>query len=125
MEELWQQNEENFTKTVLKYMEIKEEANNAIDMQYKRGQLALLQEAKRILENESQFKFIPFTDMVTRLEIFIDGKKSKEENKQKQLDLSGIKIKQKKKRIYKENPEDAAQFNNEILFHELQKPKKE
>jgi len=131
MEELWQQNEDFFQKTVLKYMELnqeieKEMQKEKLDLYYKKGQLSLLQEAKRILESDSQYKFIQFSDMEKRLETFIDEKKAKEKVVKKgELNLQGITLPRSKKRGYKETAEDKAQLAGELLSNDFQKAKKQ
>ena len=119
------ENDENFHKVVARYSELLIEASQSSDTQYKLGRLALFQEAKKFFEIQAQYKYIPFTEMVDHLQRHIDKLSGAESGqKQKELNLTGVKIKQKKKRLLEDSavPEDT---QNEHITTVLQRSKKE
>ncbi len=126
MDELSQKNYLDFVKTTGKIADLYTEANNATQKQYQLGKLSVLEQAKKFLLNNSQYKYLPFSDMVHKLEKFIDGTSEPNVTDKKGLNLTGAGFKSRKKRGHKDemaNPDQ--QENNEAVLPELQKTKKE
>jgi len=126
MDELSQKNYLDFVKTTGKIADVYAEANLATQKQYQLGKLSVLEQAKKFLLNNSEYKYVPFTDMVHKLEKFIGETSGPNTSDKKGLNLTGAGFKSRKKRGHKEDTIDLNQpENTEAVLPELQKTKKE
>ena len=125
IESIQKENEENFKSLVLEYHDLHQAALQ-LDVEYKKGKLAIFQEAKKILQKESQYKYIPFKEMITQLQNSIDDKSlSKESPSKGKLDLTGVPLKQKKKRGLQESSDNEILQENQDIKPILRMSKKE
>jgi hypothetical protein len=103
LQDLLDQNQKDFRQTVTDYGLSLKKSYQLLDIQYTKGQLALLQEAKRLILENSEFKYVPFTDIAQQLEKSIQNMPDMSKNDSRTatgLNLTGINIKKKKKRLY-------------------------
>jgi len=123
MDDLSQKNYLDFVKTTGKFHDLYSEANLASQQQYQLGKIHILEQAKKFLINNSEYKYVPFTEMVHKLEKFIDQDSLPDTSESKGLNLQGMNFKPRKKRGHKDDKDQ--QNSTDSAFPELQKTKKD
>lgn len=126
IEDISKTNDQNFSKVAITYYELLKEASTLTSTDYERGRLSIFQETKNFLERHNQYKHIPFQEMINHLQSHIENLPSNGDNQKKGgLNLTGVKIKHKKKRVFEEDATSSEIPPSEQGMPILQKAKQE
>ena len=118
---LFDYNQEFMRKVSINYVDFFQQSNESLDNSYRRGYIDMLILVKQLLQEKSEYKYVSFTDIMSKAEEnIIENTENEEYNLSRPyLSLSGIKLKSKKKRTIEESQSEAGLDSNTYQFQRI------